>query len=152
MVHVLSPRCNSKELPEKREMLDHLKSHSNLAKLFEPPKINKMRQTNKSAEVGVSPGKNNDTFSLPGKVLNLSMKLQVTFEVKNFLLTYCLYIRVFIKSILLNELCQIDNLKSKFWSKFLNVLVWKEGLLSEECWDPWWKQIGLPSGVIIFLQ
>ena len=69
----------SKELTGKVAMLDHLKSsHPNLAKFFQPPNINKTRQTNDdSDEVSVSPGFYADTFSLPGKDLDLSMKSQI---------------------------------------------------------------------------
>jgi len=67
----------SKELPGKVAMLDHLKSsHPNLAKFFQPPNINKTRQTNDdSDEVSVSPGFYADTFSLPGKDLNLKSQI-----------------------------------------------------------------------------
>ena len=57
----------SKEFPEKVVMLDHLKNHSKFAKLFQPPNINITRQTNKSVEDDVS----------PGKVLDVSIKAQV---------------------------------------------------------------------------
>ena len=57
----------SKEFPEKVVMLDHLKNHSKFAKLFQPPNINIPRQTNKSVEDNVS----------PGKVLDVSIKDQL---------------------------------------------------------------------------
>ena len=56
-------------------MLDHLKSSH--PKVFQPPKINKTRQTNgEHAEISVPPGFNADTFSGTEKVLDLSMKSQ----------------------------------------------------------------------------
>ena len=69
----------SKELSGKVAMLHHLKSsHPNVAKFFQPPKINKTRQTNyESAEVGSSPESNADTFSLSEKGLDLSVKSQM---------------------------------------------------------------------------
>ena len=47
-----------------------------LAKFFQFPKINETTQTTYSAEVSVSPG-TNDTFSLPGKGFDITMKSQV---------------------------------------------------------------------------